>query len=145
MVDLGHADLGDFPHERNHKVHGCADGREVVHRDQGIHLELGRAQEALDHGKPKGLANDAGNLVDDANPDKLDLANGSDDDTDNNGGDIEEDLKVRLRNTETPAGKENGNGCGSLAKNPVSFSLTLSASGRTMAPTLSIWIKATLR
>jgi hypothetical protein len=116
MVDLGHGDLGDFPGQGHHEVHGGAHRSEVVNRDQGVHLELGRAQKALDHGKTESLAGDTDKLVNDTNPDKLDLADRGNDNTNDNGGNIEEDLQVRLRHTKNPAGNENSDGSGSLVK-----------------------------
>ena len=113
-VDLGHGDLGDLPEEGNDKVHGGAHRGEVVQRDQGVHLKLGRAEEALDHGEAESLKDDAEKLVDEADPHELDLADRGDDHTDDDGRDVEEDLEVRLRHAEGPAGQEDGNGGGGL-------------------------------
>ena len=144
MVDLVHGDLGHLPEQRNQTVHGGADGSEVVQRNQGVHLELGRAQEALDHGETESLKDDAGDLVDETDPHKLDLADRGDDDTDDNGRDIEEDLEVRLGHAERPAGDEDSNGSGGLFSR-VSACPGSRSDSQLWAPTLSIWMKATLR
>jgi hypothetical protein len=58
-VDIGHGDLGHLPEESDEEVHDGANRGEVVERNQRIHLELIRAQEALDHGKAESLEDDA--------------------------------------------------------------------------------------
>lgn len=116
MVNLCHGALGNFPEERNHEVHDSADRGEVVEGNQGVHLKLSGAQETLDHGQPKGLEADTTDLVNDTNPDELDLTNRGDDDTNNYDGHIEEDLQVGLRHTKGPAGDQNSNRGGGLVK-----------------------------
>jgi hypothetical protein len=70
----------------------------------------------LDHGETESLAGDTSNLVNDTNPNELDLAERGNDNTNDDGGNIEEDLQVGLRDTENPAGQENSDGSGSLVK-----------------------------
>ena len=116
VVDLGHRAPGDFPGERHHAVHEGAYGSEVVQRDKGVHLELGRAQEALHHGQAESLKGDACDLVDDTNPDKLDLAERGNDDTDDDDRDVQEDPEVWLGDTQSPAGEKNSDGSGGLPR-----------------------------
>ena len=122
VVNLIHAELGKLPEQGDHTVHHGADGSEVVQRDQGVHLELGRAQETLNHGKTQGLEDDASDLVDDSDPDKLDLSHRGDDDTNDDDRDIKEHLEVRLGNTERPAGDEHGDRSSGLVSSIVSKS-----------------------
>lgn len=114
MVNLSHGDLGELPDQRNHTVHDGADGGEVVERNQRVHLEVGRAQESLDHGKSESLEDDTGNLVDDTNNDEVDFAHRRNDDTDDNSGDVEELFQVWRRHTQSPAGNQDGDGGGGL-------------------------------
>ena len=114
VVDISHAALGDFPDESNDTVHDGADGGEVVERDEGVHLQVGRAEQTLDHGKTEGLEHDTGKLEQDTNDDKVNLANGGNDDTDDNGGDVEELLHVGGRDTQGPGSEQDSDGGGSL-------------------------------
>lgn len=110
MVNLSHGDLGELPNQRNRAVHDGADGGEVVERNQRVHLEVGGAQESLDHGKSEGLKDDTSNLVHDTNNDEVDFAHRRNDDTDDNGGDVEELLQVWRGHTQSPAGNQDGDG-----------------------------------
>ena len=85
VVDLGHGAVGDLPDESNNTVHDSADGSKVVQRDQGVHLVVGRAQQALDHGESESLENDTAHLEQHSNGHKVDFAHGRNDDTDDNG------------------------------------------------------------
>lgn len=114
VVHLNHGDLGNLPDQSNHTVHHGADGSEVVQRHQGVHLEVSRAQQSLDHGESESLKDDTGNLVGDTNNDEVDFAHRRNDDTDNDGRDIEELLQVWLRHAQDPAGDQDSNGRGSL-------------------------------
>lgn len=114
MVDLIERHLRNFPEERDHKVHDGAHGRKVVQRNQGVHLELGRAQEALHHGKTQRLEDDTANLVDETNQDELDLADRGDDNTNDDNRDVQEHLQVRLREAKRPASNQDGDGSGGL-------------------------------
>lgn len=114
MVDLVHGDLGDFPDEGNTSVHQSTDRGEVVHRHKGVHLEVGRAEKSLNHGKTEGLENDTSNLVQNTDENEMNLAEGGDDDTDDNGRDVEELLEVWLGDTEAPARNQNSNRGGGL-------------------------------
>lgn len=89
VVDLVHGDLGDLPEERNQAVHDGADRGKVVDRHEGVHLVLGRAKQGLDQVEANSLKNDTENLEDEADPDKLDLAEGSNHDTDDDGRDVQ--------------------------------------------------------
>lgn len=114
VVNLSHGDLGELPDQGNDSVHDSADRSKVVEGHQGIHLEVGRAQQALDHGESEGLEDDTGNLVDDTNDNEVDFAHRGNDDTDDNGGDIEELLQVRLRHAQGPTRDQNGDRRGGL-------------------------------
>lgn len=114
VVNLSHGDLGELPNQRNHTVHDGADGGEVVERNQRVHLEVGGAQESLDHGKSESLEDDTSNLVHDTNNDEVDFAHRRNDDTDDNGGDVEELLQVWRGHTQSPAGNQDGDGSGGL-------------------------------
>lgn len=114
VVDLVHGYLGDFPDQSNAEVHDRADRRKVVQRDQRVHLVLGRAKQTLHHGKADGLEDDSSDLEHESDHDELDLANRSDDHTNDNRGDVEEHLQVGLRHSHAPAAKKDGNGRGSL-------------------------------
>lgn len=142
VVNIVHGHPGDLPEEGHHAVDEGAYGGEVVKGDQGVHLELGRAQEALHHGESEGLKGDASDLVDDTDPDELDLAERGDDDTNNNNRDVEEDSEVRLGDTKGPAGEKNRDGRGSLSRRQYAAG---HRQGQGLGLTLSIWIKATLR
>lgn len=117
------ADLGDVIHsqarslgeQEDDAVHESAGRGVVVKRDQGIHLELARAEQTLDHDETDGLEDDATNLVEEAGHVELDLAERSDHDTENDEGNIVERLHVRWGNSEAPSGEKDGNrGCGLL-------------------------------
>lgn len=116
MVNLTHSDLRNLPSQCHQEVHGGAHRGEVINRDQGVHLELSRAQQALDHGKTEGLAGDTGNLVDDTDPDELDLTDRGNDNTNDDSRNVEEHLQIGLRDAENPAGQEDRNRSGSLIK-----------------------------
>lgn len=114
VVNLSHGDLGDLPNQRNHTVHDSADGGEVVERNQRVHLEVSGAQESLDHGKSESLKDDTRDLVQDTNNDEVDFAHRRNDDSDDNGGDVEELLQVWRGHTQSPAGNQDGDGSGGL-------------------------------
>ena len=109
-VDISHGKSRDLPEKSNDAVHEGADGSEVVERNQGIHLELGGAQETLDHGKTEGFEGNTSDLEDDTQPDELELAVRSDNDTDNDNGHVKENPQVDRRYTKGPAGEENSDG-----------------------------------
>lgn len=75
IVYLLHAALWDLPEESNSEVHDSTNGSEVVQRYEGIHLVIGRVQNALDQIESEGFENNAANLIDHTDPHKLDLAN----------------------------------------------------------------------
>lgn len=141
VVNLVHGDLGNLPDKSDSQVHDSADGGEVVDGYQRVHLVVGGAEQALDHGETQGLEDDTSNLVDDTNPDELDLSDRGNDDTNDNDGDVEEDLQVGLGNTKSPSGQQHGDGGGGLDFS-LAVALWLSAAGNR---TLSIWMKATER
>lgn len=106
--------MGDLEEEGNDTVHNGAGGCKVVQRDEGIHLELGRAEQTLNHGQTNGLEAQTEDLVDEADHDEFDLTNGCNHDTDDDERDIAQGLHVWWADTKGPAGEENGNGGGGL-------------------------------
>ena len=108
MVNLIHRNFRNLPAQGNKEIHDCADRGEIVDGDNRVHLVLGRAKQALDHGEADSLKDDAANLEEETNPHELDFTNRGNDDTDHNGGDIEEDLQAWLRDTQSPAREEDG-------------------------------------
>lgn len=114
MVDLDHRDLGNLPEEGNETVHDSANGGEIVKRDQGVHLVLGRAEKGLNKVETNGLEDDTTKLVEESNPDESDLTEGGNHDTDDNGRDVHQNLQIGSRNTHDPTGEKDGNRGGSL-------------------------------
>jgi hypothetical protein len=108
IVNLNHLHLWNLPDESNAEVHDGADWSKVVEGNQWVHLVFGRGEEALDHDETNGLEHDTTGLEEESDEHKLDLSEGGDDDTDDNEGDIEENLEVWLRDTEGPGGNQNG-------------------------------------
>lgn len=114
VVDLVHGDLGDLPEERNHAVHDSAHGGKVVDRHEGVHLVLGRAQQGLDQVEADSLEDDTKDLEDETNPDELDLTEGGDYDTNDDGRDVEQHLHVGSSNAHGPTGQKHGDRGGGL-------------------------------
>lgn len=114
VVNFSHADLGYLPEQRNEAVHGSADGSKVVEGNKGVHFEVSRAQKTLDHGQTQSLEQNTSHLEEEADKNKVNFAKRSDDDADDNGGNIEELLEVGLRDTKTPAGEKDSDGSGGL-------------------------------
>jgi hypothetical protein len=114
VVNLVHRDLGHLPEKGNNTVHDSTNGSEVVHRDQGVHLVLGGAEESLDQVETDGLENDTADLEEKADPDELDLSERGNHDTNDNGRDVQQNLHVGLGDTHDPTGEKDSNRCGSL-------------------------------
>lgn len=114
VVDLLHGASGNLPDQGNNTVHDGADGSKVVQRDEGIHLVVGRAQKSLDHGQSESLKDDTTNLEQDTSQDEVNLAEGGNDDTDDNGRDIEELPQVGRGDTKSPTREEDSDGSGGL-------------------------------
>lgn len=114
VVNLVHSDLGELPEQSNEEVHDSANWCKVIQRDQRVHLVLCRAQQTLNHGEADGFEDNARNLEHEADHDELDLADRCDDHTNDNRGDVQEHLQVRLRHSHTPAAEEHGDRRGSL-------------------------------
>lgn len=90
-----------------------ADRRKVIEGDERVHLELSREQ-SLDHDKSGRLEKDANHLVNDADDNKLDLANRSNDNTHDYDADIAENFQTRICQFEHPSGEQDRNGSTSL-------------------------------
>lgn len=126
-----HGQVRDLEEESDAAVHDSADRGKVVERDHGVHLELSGAEEALDHDQAGGLEHDAADLEHESDHNEVDLAKGSNDNTDNDEGDVEQDLHVWRGNAHGPGSDEDGNWGGgldsvSIALVDFDFGLTLS-------------------
>jgi len=116
---------GDAETQKRHNtVHDGASWSKVVERNQRVHLELCRAEQALYHGKTDSFEENAEKLEDDSNEDELELTSGRNDDTDDNERDVAESLEVRGRKTKDPAGEKDSNRCRSLVQSVSSNSHT---------------------
>lgn len=102
VVNLSHGNLGDFPQERNNTIHDSANRSKVVQGDKRVHLEVSRAEKSLNHGKAESFKDDATNLIQDTDQNEVDLAEGSNDDTDDDGRNVEELLQIGLGHTKRP-------------------------------------------
>lgn len=83
-VDITHGETGSLNEESDDTVSHSAGRGVVVQRNQGIHLELCGAEQTLDHDKAECLEHDTGDLDEETDHLELDLAERSNDDTDNN-------------------------------------------------------------
>lgn len=110
MVNLSHGDLGNLPQQSNNTVKSGTDRRKVVQRNKRVHLEVCRAQQSLDHGQSQSLKHESGNLDNKTNENKVDLADGGDDDSTDNHRNVEELPRVELRHAERPAREEHSHG-----------------------------------
>jgi hypothetical protein len=95
-------------------VHDGANGGVVVEGNERIHLELSARKKALNHGKTGSLADDAGHGEEESGEDELDLANRSNDDTDNDGSDISKGLERWRGDAEGPSCEQCSDRCGGL-------------------------------
>jgi len=114
IVDVGHGHFGHLDDQGDDSVHKGAGRSEVVERNQGIHLELGRGKQALNHVQADSLKGNSGNLEEETSEDKLDFTKRGDDDTNDNERDIGESLHVWRRSTHDPACQEHGDRSGGL-------------------------------
>ena len=92
VVDRLHGHAGDLGNKSNNTVHRSASRSEVVKRDQGVHLEFGRAQKTLDHGQSDGLKRDSTNLVEETQQVEFDLSERGNDDTNDDERDVAKSL-----------------------------------------------------
>jgi hypothetical protein len=113
-VNIVHSHAGDIGEESNDAVGDSAGGSVVVQGDEGVHLELGGAEQALDHDETQSLEDDATTLDEETKHVELDLAEGSDNDTNDNDGDIAKGLEVGRSNSKGPGGEESHDSVGSL-------------------------------
>ena len=135
--------MGYFSDEGNTCVHDSASRSEVVKRDQRVHLEFRRAQQALNHGETDGFEGDTTNLVDESDQDEFDLPKRSNDDTDYNERDIAQGLEVGRSNAQSPSREKHGDGSSCLEfRQPGRCHEGIVQFG---VPTFSIWIKETLK
>jgi len=113
-VNVVHGDDRQLGEQENAAVHERAGGCVVVQRNERVHLELGRAEQTLNHAQTDSLEDDAAGLEEESSHDELDLAEGSNDDTHDNEGDIAERLHVRWVDTHAPGREQDGNRSGGL-------------------------------
>lgn len=94
---------------------GVGDGASrcvVVKRDERIHLEIGRTEEALDEDEAQRFSDDTANLEDKTPEFELDLSKRSNDHTQDNNGNVSKNLHVGWCDTKSPGGQEYSNrGC----------------------------------
>lgn len=113
-VDVIHCQDRKLGEQANQAVHNRAGRRIVVKRDERIHLELGRTEQTLNHGQTDSLEDDTADLEEEADHDELDLANGGNDDTEDDEGHVAQGFHVRRVDAQGPCGDENSNRCGGL-------------------------------
>lgn len=113
-VNIVHSHAGDIGEESNDAVGNGAGGSVVVQGDERVHLELSRAEQALDHDEAQGLKDDTGTLDEETEHVELDLAERSDNNTKDNDTDIAEGLEVGRGNSEGPGGEESHDSVGGL-------------------------------
>lgn len=90
VLNVKHRHLGHLDNQSDNAVHNGARRGKVVQRDQWVHLELGGREKALNHVQTDGLESDTTELEEHTSDDKFDFTSRSNNDTDNNDGDIAE-------------------------------------------------------
>ena len=113
-VHVSHGHSGQLGKKQNDTVDDGARRGVVVERDERVHLEVGAAEQALNHDQTDSLEDDTSALEEESNHDELDLAHGCDDDTNDDKGDVSKRLQVDRRDTETPSSEEDSDRHGSL-------------------------------
>lgn len=114
VLNIGQGHLWNFDKESGDSVHDGASRSKVVERDERVHLELGRGQQALDHGKTDGLEHDSSNLEEETSENELDLSKGRDDNTNDDQGDISKSLEVWWSNAHSPSSEKDSDWGGGL-------------------------------
>lgn len=114
VVDVAHGHLRHFEEESSDTVHDSANRSKVVQRDKRVHLELSRAQQALNHDQADSLEDDTTNLEQETQEDELDFTKGGNDDTDDNSRDVHEHLQVDRSNSQSPGSEEHSDRSRSL-------------------------------
>ena len=142
LLNIGPAHVGNLNEQADNSVHDGASRRKVVEGNKGIHLELSRREELLDHDQTGGLEGDAGKLEEETGHDELDLAVGGNDHTKDDEGDVAESLQVERGDAHDPGCQKDSNGCGGLGEG---VRLQDSSHGVREVHTLSIWMKETER
>lgn len=113
-VDVTHGDAGKIGEEGDNAVGDSAGGGVVVERDQRVHLELGRAEQTLNHDETEGLEDNTGNLDDETKSIELDLTEGGNHNTENDDHDVAKSLHVGGSDSESPGGQKSDNSVGGL-------------------------------
>ena len=103
FVKVRHSDPRHLNEQSHGTIHQSADWSKVVERDQRVHLVLGTAQQILHHNELDGFKEDSSQLVKEADEDELDLAEGSDHDTDDDCRNVEQDFDVEGVDLEEPS------------------------------------------
>jgi len=88
VIDLVHGHVRNLHEKSDSSVHKSADRRKVVERNHRVHLELGRGEQAFNHGETSSFEHDTHDGKDDTNENEFDLANRGNDDTNDNDRDI---------------------------------------------------------
>lgn len=114
VVHVVHGEVGNLEEQSSDTVHDSADGSEVVQGNQRVHLELSGAQQTLNHDQTDGLEDDTTELEEETDQDEPDLTERGDDDTNDDGGDVHQDLEVHGSNSHSPGGREHSDGHGGL-------------------------------
>lgn len=114
-VNVGHGQPRELSDEEDASVDGSTGRGVVVEGHEGVHLEVGAAEQALDHDQTDGLEDDTGDLEQEADHDELDLTEGRNHDTDDDEGHISERLEVNWLHAKAPGCEEDGDGCSSLS------------------------------
>jgi len=114
LLNVGPGHVGHLDEQADDSVHDSASRREVVKRDERVHLELGGREKLLDHDQTSGLESNTSKLEEESNHDELDLAVGGDDHTQNDEGDVAQGLEVEWGDAHDPGSKEHSNRCGGL-------------------------------
>jgi len=114
VLDVCHGQLWNLKEESSDTVHNSASWSEVVKGDKRVHLELGRRQKALNHSETNSLEDNTGDLEEETSEDKLDLAKGGNDNTNNDQRDVSKSLEVWWGDAHSPGSEKDSDWSGGL-------------------------------
>lgn len=117
-VDIAHGQARTLPEDGDNTVDDSASRSVVVDGDERIHLELGTAEQALDHDKSDSLGDDTKDLDQETEHLKLELTERSNSDTNDDDGNVQQNLHVGCSHAENPGSNQGGDSVGGLS--PVS-------------------------
>lgn len=121
-VHISHGHGRKLSEDQNAAVDDGARGGVVVERDEGVHLEVGAAEQTLNHDQADSLESDTGALEQETDHDELDLTHRGNDDTNDNERHVPERLEVDGRDTQDPGGDEDSDRHGGLGKKKSAYS-----------------------